>query len=344
MTDESWAPNLSAGSNQPPPRQGGRTLTVLGVVALVLSVGANFVLLLLVIGLASMLGASFGGGTAEDPLLERTVERGPSGTKIAVVRIEGIIEDVMVEDVRRQLDRAARDDDVVAVILRINSPGGYLTASDALYHEIRLFAEESGKPVVAAMDSVAASGGYYAACAAETIVAQRTTVTGSIGIIAQYFFLDGLMQDKLGVKTVTLKRGRQKDWPNMFADDMTPDQREYIMDALLDPGYNQFVDVVAKARPMDRGEVLGLATGRIFMGPEALDRGLVDEVGYFRRAVDIALEKAGVAKARVVEYVQPFGFMDMFSMSMQSRSLLDVGPETLADLSSPRIMYLWTGR
>jgi len=343
MTDASWTPGSPTGDAEPAPHKGGRVLAVLGTIVLVLSIGANLILILAVIGLASMLGTSLGGATVDDSLLERTVERGPSGTKIAVVRIEGIIEDTMVETVRRRLDRAARDDDVVAVILRINSPGGYLTASDALYHEIRVFAEESRKPVVAAMDSVAASGGYYAACAAETIVAQRTTVTGSIGIIAQYFFLNGLMQDKLGVETVTLKRGRQKDWPNMFSEGMTADQQAYIMEALLDPGYDQFVDVVAEARGMDRDDVLRLATGRIFMGPEARENGLIDEVGYFRRAIDIAMDEAGVSKARVVEYVQPFGFMDMFGLSMQARSLLDLGPEALSSLSSPRVMYLWTG-
>jgi protease-4 len=191
---------------------------------------------------------------------------------------------------------------------------------------------------------VAASGGYYIACAADTIVAQRTTVTGSIGIVAQYFFLNGLMEDKLGIQSVTLKRGRQKDWPNMFAGEMTPEQRDYIMEALLDPGYNQFVDVVAEARGMERDAVLALATGRIFMGPAARENGLVDEIGYFGRAVEIAREKAGVAEAKVIEYVRPFGFMDIFGLTAKAESLLDLRPETLAGLSSPRVMYLWTGR
>ena len=333
-----------------PPRRGGRVLTVLGAILLILSIAANIVLVLAVLVLGSMavlglmVGASLGGGMVDDTFLERTVEQGPASRKIAVVRISGLIEDMMVEQVRRQLDRAARDDAVKAVILRINSPGGYLTASDVLYHHIHTFAQESGKPVVAAMDGVAASGGYYAACAAETIVAQRTTVTGSIGIIAQFFFLGGLMEDKLGIRTVTLKRGQQKDWPNMFADDMAPEQREYIMTALLDPGYDQFVDVVAEARDMDRQQVVDLATGRIYMGPEARENGLVDEIGYFGRAVEIAREKAGLASARVVEYVQPFGFMNLLGLSTKTERLLDLGPDTLADLAAPRVMYLWTGR
>jgi len=271
------------------------------------------------------------------------IERGPSSQKIAVIRIEGLIYEPLVARVRSKLDRAARDDDVVAVILRIDSPGGYLTASDMLYHEIRSFARETDKPVVAAMDAVAASGGYYAACAAGDVVAQRTTVTGSIGIIAQYFFLSGLLEDKLGIRTVTLKMGDQKDWPNMFAADITPEQSEYIMTTLLRPGYDQFVDVVAEARGMDRQEVLRLATGRIFMAREAKQCGLIDEIGYFERAVEIAKERAGIDRARVVELIRPFGFFDLFSLSTKAKSLLDLGPESLPALSSPRIMYLWTG-
>jgi len=349
MSEGSWTSGSSTGpaagsSAVPPPppqppRRRSRVLTVVGAILLVLSVGANLVLLLLVMVLMSLVT----GGPTVDGLREQVVERGPAGTKIAVVRVEGLIEESLVERARRGLDRARRDDDVVAVILRINSPGGYLTASDTLYHHVRVFAEETGKPVVAAMDAVAASGGYYAACAAETLVAQRTTVTGSIGIVAQYFFLNELMENKLGIRSVTLKRGRQKDWPNMFGAQMTPEQRDYIMEALLDPGYEQFVSVVAEARDMDRPDVLRLATGRIFLGPEARERGLVDEVGYFARAVDIAKTKAGVEEARVVEYVRP-SLLSLMGLTAKAESLLDLRPETLPGLSSPRVMYLWTGR
>ena len=351
MTDGTWTPASTPPQPQPAataaatPRKRS-AVTILTVILLVLSIAANVVLLAAVIGLATMVGASLTGGGIDDNYLERVVEKGPASHKIAVIRVEGLIYDPLVAAVHSQVRRAARDDDVKAVILRINSPGGYLSASDMLYHEIQSFREETGKPVIAAMDGVAASGGYYAACATETIVAQQTTITGSIGVIAQYYFLSGLLQDKLGIHTVTLKMGDQKDWPNMLSAGMTAEQTEYIMTALLEPGYNRFVDVVAEARKTDRQKILTLATGRIFIAAEAKANGLIDEIGYFERAVEIAKERAGLAEARVVEYVQPFGLFDLLGASAKTGALIDLRPETLTALvtPSPRVMTLWTGQ
>jgi protease-4 len=212
-----------------------------------------------------------------------------------------------------------------------------------IHNDIRTILK--GKPVIAAMDGVAASGGYYIACAAPEIVAQQTTITGSIGVIGQFFFLSGLLKDKLGVVPVTLKMGAQKDWPNMFAPDMTPEQADYLMTTLLQPGYDRFVDVVAESRKMPRDEVLQLATGRVFMAKEAKEVKLIDEIGYFDKAIEMAKKKAGLSKARVVEYVQPFRLLDLLGVQSKAKSslLMDLRPERLAALASPRIMYLWTG-
>ncbi|MBE3070295.1 MAG: signal peptide peptidase SppA, partial [Planctomycetes bacterium] len=255
----------------------------------------------------------------------------------------GIIDEMMASAVHRQIERAANDPKVRAVILKINSPGGGLTASDNIHHDVKTLLVDRNKPVIAAMGGVAASGGYYVACSADQIVAQQTTITGSIGVIAQFYFLNGLLKDKLGITPVTLKMGRQKDWPNMFAADMTPEQQDYLLNTLLKPGYDQFVDIVAEARGMRRDKVLELATGRIFMAKEAKQTGLIDEIGYFERAVELAKEKAGVPRARVVEYVQPFNFAELFGASAQSKALFDLKPEKLAALASPKVMYLWTG-
>ena len=149
-------------------------------------------------------------------------------------------------------------------------------------------------------------------------------------------------------RTLTLlphrpKMGEHKDWPNMFAADMPPEQREYFMDTLLKPGYDRFVDTVSEAREIKRDEVVKLATGRIFMAPEARKAGLIDEVGYFERAVEIAKEHAGITEARVVEYIQPFRLFDILGVNAKTHSLLSLDREKLSNLASPRIMYLWTG-
>ena len=323
----------------PAPTNRSRILTVLTAVFLGLSVLGNAILLVIVFVLA----AALTGSAAEDNYVERTLIKGPSSQKIAVIHVDGVIYEEMVEPIRKQLVRAALDSKVKAVIVRINSPGGGLTASDMLHHEVESFASSTRKPVIAAMDSVAASGGYFIACAADKIVAQQTTITGSIGVIAQFFFLNDLLTDKLGITPVTLKVGEQKDWPNLFAPEMTPEQGEYLMNTLLVPGYNRFVDVVARSRQMKRDKVLKLATGRVFLGKEAQENGLIDEIGYFDRAVEIAKQRAGIEHARVVEYIQPFSLMNLLGVATPAKTLFDLKPEKLASLASPKIMYLWTG-
>ena len=331
--------------SQPAPRRRGGAWTVIASILLALSVVTNGVLLLMVIGLAAGFSASLTGGVTEAELIERVVQKGPASSKIAVLRIEGIIDETAAASLAKQIERAADDPRVKAVILRINSPGGGLTASDMIYHDLTTsLADPKKKPIIAAMDSVAASGGYYVACAADRIIAQPTTITGSIGVIAQLFFLQGLMQDKLGITPVTLKMGDQKDWPNMFgAAGLADDQREYLMKSLLEPGYERFVDVVAEGRGMDREKVVQLATGRIFMADEALAAGLVDEVDYFDRAVEAAMEAAGIDEARVIEYVEPFSLGRIFGLGVKAGEALDLAPEKLASLASPKVMYLWTG-
>jgi len=328
----------------PAPRRRGGAWSVIATILLVLSVLANGVLLLMVIGLAAGFSASLGGGVTEAGLLERVVQKGPASSKIAVLRIEGVIDETAAESLLKQIERAADDPRVKAVILRINSPGGGLTASDMIHHELTTRLADADKPIIAAMDSVAASGGYYVACSADRIIAQPTTITGSIGVIAQLFFLQGLMQDKLGITPVTLKMGEQKDWPNMFGDaGLADEQREYLMKSLLKPGYERFVDVVAEGRRMDREKVVQLATGRIFLADEALAAGLVDEVDYFGRAVEAAMEFAGIDEARVIEYVEPFSLDRIFGLGLKAGEALDLAPEKLASLASPKVMYLWTG-
>jgi len=325
-----------------PRRPHGRGVwSTVATILLILSVFANvalFVLLILAISLAGGLG-----GTQGDGLREHVITKGQTREKIAVIHIDGVLDDLMVEDGHKQIMRAAEDPRVKAVILEINSPGGGLTASDSLHHLLQT--ELEGKPIVAAMDAVAASGGYYIACAAQRIVAQPTTVTGSIGIIGHLFFVNELMKDKLGIVPVTIKVGAQKDWPNMFTQAGLPDeQRQYLMDALMTPGFDRFVQVVREARGFDEAEVRRLATGRVFTGPEARDVNLVDEVGYFERAVEIAEELGGAQGATVVEYQRVPTLADFLSLQTEARQALNLTPERIAAMATPRVMYLWTGQ
>jgi protease IV len=324
------------GPCSPEPRRRSRWTVLLGILFLA-SVSINILLLLSV----ALLG---GGADMEDSWQEKTLERGPSSDKIAVIRITGVIDDEMAQAVHGQLQKAAQDASVKAVIIRINSPGGGLTASDMIHHDIKTILGQD-KTVIASMDSVAASGGFYVACATGHIVAQETTITGSIGVIAEFFFINGLLKDKLGINTLTLKCGDQKDVPNLFAAGITEDQQKYLQTSLLDPGFARFKDVVAEGRKMKPADVDSVATGRIFMARDALAKGLIDEVGYFDRAILVAKSMAKLKEARVVEYQRQFRLTDLLGVQSQAneRSVFNMTPERLAELGSPRVMYLWTG-
>jgi len=313
--------------------------SVIATILLVLSVIGNALLFGLLMLLAPLAMSGLSTGTVIE---ENTLQEGPATAKIAVIRVEGLLNGMMVENVAPMLRRAADDPHVRAVVLRVNSPGGELTASDELHHEIETF-RASGKPIVTAMGSVAASGGYYLACATDYIVAEPTTITGSIGVIGEFFFVNTLMQDKLGVTPVTLKMGEQKDWPNtLMAKDLAPEQREYLMETLLRPGYERFVTVVAEGRSMEREKVLGLATGGIFMADEALQAELIDEVGYLEAALDTAKEMAKIKEVRVVEYQRPVTLRDLMGLGAKAQRALDLR-ESAAQLAAPRVLYLWKG-
>jgi protease IV len=330
-------PRPFAAAPKPPRRH--PILSILLVILLVLSVAANGMMILALV----VMGGMVGGAELEDTYVEKVVEKGPASEKIAVIRIEGVIDQEMAANVHGQLLRASRDSNVKAVLIRINSPGGGLTASDMIHHDIDVLLGD--RPVVASMDAVAASGGYYIACAADHIVAQETTITGSIGVIAQMFFLNGLLTDKLGVNVLTLKCGEQKDVPNMFAAGMTPDQQKYLQTTLLDPGFARFKDIVAEGRNMKPEAVDAVATGRIFLAKEAKEKKLIDQIGYFEDAVEEAKARAKLKKARVVEYVQPFRLAELLGLQAktQNHTILTMTPERLAEMASPKVMYLWTG-
>ena len=245
-----------------------------------------------------------------DPLREFTLE-GESEPKILVVPIRGVISNSpkegfirtrpsIVQEVVSQLRRAEEDEDVKAVIIKIDSPGGSVTASDILYSEIAGFKNRTGAKVVVAMMGVAASGGYYISLPADYILAHPTTVTGSIGVIFARPKVTDLM-DKIGVAVEVNKSGADKDMGSPFRQTSTAEEK--IFQDLTDRLGVRFVDLVARHRKLEPEIVAKISTARVYLANEALELGLVDEIGYLASAVRQAKKLAGLAEdAKVVIY------------------------------------------
>jgi protease-4 len=247
--------------------------------------------------------------------------RGEGMEKIAQIAIEGPIlyqedswqtltgKQTGVNFIIKQIRQAKNDKKVNAIVLTIKSPGGSITASDEIYQEI-LSARAGGKKVVAFLNETAASGGYYVALPADKIIAAPTTLTGSIGVIAQTFNIEKLLE-KYGVKTETIKSGKHKDILSSFRE-MTPEERE-ILQNILDEYYAQFVDLVKKHRPeIDAAKLLEITDGRVFTAKQAQELKLIDELGYENEAVDLAAKLAKIKEKTVIKYKQPFSWESFF--------------------------------
>ncbi len=336
FSQQSGAPMPQPGPNQGAPVKKVSGWKVLWGIITGLSVLANIALFLVLIGMVFIVAAG-----RERKFSEEVLEEGPSSSKIAVISIEGIIDEQQARNVFWQLKEARNDHNVKGLVIRINSPGGTLSGSDQIYNEILKYRSGKGKPVVAFMQGVAASGGYYASVACETIVAEPTTITGSIGVIMGYLVLEQLLEEKLGIQPIIVKAGDKKDWPSSF---QAPDEQqlEYIQKRIVDPAYERFVEVVAQGRSdLSADDVNRLADGSIYWADEAKAEGLIDEIGYLEDAVDLVKSQAGIDKAKVVEYRRPFSFADI--MAAQTKSALKIDRTFLYELSVPQVLYLWTG-
>jgi protease-4 len=290
------------------------------------------------------------------PLEETTVE-GQGDAKILIVDISGVLSDESVTPIlsvgsapprvpllvrmREELTKAEKDPKVRAVVLRINSPGGTVTASDIVYRELLLFRERTHRPVVAVLMDLAASGGYYVALAADTIVAHPTTVTGSIGTIMVSVNAEGLMQ-KIGVAPVTIKSGARKDMGSPFRT-LTPEERA-IFQAVIDDLHRQFTDKVAERRRLAPDVVRNLADGRVYTADQALAAKLIDQIGYMPDALGQARRAAGVEQARVVVYSRPREYRaTYYARADASTGSLEASLAQLATVAGlgPRFLYLW---
>lgn len=284
------------------------------------------------------------------PLRETVLEgRGPD--KVLLVDLAGVLAEEplltlegrpqvpLLARVREELEKAAGDERVRALVVRINSPGGTVTASDILYQEIARFKARRKVPVIAAIVDVGASGGYYVALAADRIVAHPTTITGSIGVLMLTVSSGGLLE-KIGVTASYVKSGEYKDMGNPFRA-LRPEERA-IFQGLIDQFHARFVALVAQARRLDESRVRAFADGRVHTAAEALGLGLVDRIGYLEDAIAIAREAAGLAEASVVAYHRP----RQYRATIYSAADAPPPGAGLADIarlavSGPRFLYLW---
>lgn len=210
------------------------------------------------------------------------------GSKIAVVEVEGAIYDS--EKTVRQFKKYGDDKSIKAIVFRINSPGGVVGPSQEIYEAAKRV-RDAGKPVIVSMGNVAASGGYMIACASDTIMAAPGTTTGSIGVIVEIMNLKKLY-DKIGVKFETITVGKYKGTGANYRD-LTEEDRAYLQ-SWIDDSYDQFIHLVAKERGMTLGDVKKVADGRVFTGRQALALGLVDTLGYYEDAINLAAKMAGI--------------------------------------------------
>jgi len=294
-----------------------------------------------------------------------------SDNKIAVITLNGIITgqdadgsgNSLVDIIQAQLDRAADDRHVKAVILKVDSPGGEVLASDEIYKAIRDFengdAADShgkpihrGKPVICSMGSLAASGGYYISSGCRWIVANQLTLTGSIGVIMHGWNYRGLM-DKVGVEPMTYKSGKFKDMlSGERATNEVPPEEHAMVQGLIDETYGRFKDVVSEGRKAahdlnkKEGRPLAdnwadFADGRVVSGKEALQHGFVDELGNFDVAVDRAQTIANISDCNLVEYRERYDISNFLSMFGQSSQSHDIKLQLGVDMPQLRAGYMY---
>ena len=228
------------------------------------------------------------------------------GNRVALVEVEGLIVDA--DRLVRELGEHGEDPSIRAVVVRIQSPGGVVGPTQEIYDAI-LRMRTQGKPVVASMGSVAASGGYYLAAAATRIVANPGTLTGSIGVILQLAEIEGLLR-KVGVRYEVIKSGRFKDSAS-FARPMTSEERA-VLQTVLDDMHDQFVTAIAEGRGMPKGRIRALADGRVYSGRMAKELGLVDALGGLDEAIRLAGELGGIpGKPRLVRPRRGWRLLDL---------------------------------
>ncbi len=290
----------------------------------------------------------------EEPFIEEVIEEGNASKKIAVLEVNGAIQDT--GDVTsffqspgynhsafmENLEHVKEDKDVKGIILKVNSPGGGVVESAEIHDKLVEISEETKKPIYISMGSMAASGGYYISAPADKIYASPETLTGSLGVIMQGVNYAGLAE-KYGVEFVTIKSGEFKDIMSPSRE-MTEEEKN-ILQTMINNSYEGFVDVIASGRGLSEEEVRSIADGRIYDGRQAKEIGLIDDFGYFEDVTEAMKKNEKLAGAQVVSYSENFGFGSLFSMAaskMVGKDLEMTGlMKLLSQPNSPRLMYMY---
>jgi protease-4 len=341
-------PAYSTTPQSPPPRRRSVLPWILGLAVL----GGLGLFAMMIVGVFSAVLS----GIQDAPALSgkarqinSTVIRSGGADRIAHIDLDGVItasasrgSTSMVDDFRELVETAVNDQSVKAIVVRINSPGGEVTASDRL-HRIIAQADQI-KPVIAYLDTIAASGGYYAACGSRHIISHPTTFTGSIGVIMQSVKYGDLIE-KVGVSMEVYKSGELKDL--LSGTRATSPEEIALVNELIQETYTRFLGVVAanRKKSVDELRASPLTDGRIFSGAQALKGGMVDQNGFIEDAYDHAMQLAGVSGATIIRYRPRFGLFDAFSAfgsaaEATKRVEIDVSDRLLPRLQSGVPLYL----
>jgi protease-4 len=313
-----------------------------------------FVVLFIVTGCAIVTIPLF---PSDKGLQERVLE-GEGTAKILLVDISAVIsekekskglglvtEDSLVARIKEELQKAEKDESVKGIVVKINSPGGTVSATDTIYHELMEFKKRTGTRIVACVTGLAASGGYYVASAADEIIAHPTSVTGNIGVIAMKFNVDQLLS-KLGIQEETVKSADKKDIWSPFRPS-TPEEKD-IIQSVIDTFHARFVHVVHAGRKslLSKAEVEKLADGRIFTAEQALAAKLIDRIGYLDDAVRSLKNSLDLTQAKVITYLRPGSYKGTIYSGLPQHSdadinLIAVNGDFLSLIPEVRFMYLW---
>jgi len=291
------------------------------------------------------------------PLQEQVLE-GKGQAKILLLDISGIISEKkeskglgfskkisLVARIKEELQKAEGDSSIAGMIVKINSPGGSVTATDIIYHELMQYKKQTGVRIVACLTGTATSGGYYVASVADEIIAHPTSVTGSIGVIAMKFNVEKLLS-KIGVQEETIKSGEKKDIWSPFRP-TTPEEKD-IIQTIINTFHKRFVKVVLAGRQplLSKEEIEKLADGRIFTADQALEVKLIDRIGYLDDVIEEMKKSLNLKEARLIAYNRPGSYKETIYSGLPGAShteinLVAINGDGLATISGVQFMYLW---